>query len=219
MPIFPDPEEAADPSGLIAIGGDLGIERLVEAYSKGIFPWFGHGDPILWWSPPQRAVFLPHQERLSKRTQRAIKHIPFEIRMDTDFDRVIAHCSQVPRKGQGGTWITPSMIEAYTDLHRAGLAHSVEAYLNNNLVGGLYGVSLGAVFFGESMFSLMDYASRAAFAALCKKAWSWDFHLVDGQIPNENLDFLGAITIPRAQFLERLKAALECPTKQGRWSE
>jgi leucyl/phenylalanyl-tRNA--protein transferase len=215
-PFFPSPE-SADPSGLIAVGGGLGVEMLIEAYSKGIFPWFGPGDPVLWWSPPERALFLPNQERIPKRAQRAIKNIPFEIRMDTDFEGVIAHCSQAPRKGQGGTWITPSMIKAYTALHRAGLAHSVEAYLDGKLAGGLYGVSLGAAFFGESMFSLAPYASRAAFAALCKSAWAWGFSLIDGQMPNDNLASLGAVTIPRAQFLALLKTALQTPTKQGKW--
>jgi len=215
--VFPDPDEA-EPSGLLAVGGDLCVERLVLAYSNGIFPWFGPGDPVFWWSPPERAVILPGQERFSKRTERALRLTPFEIRMDTVFERVMNHCSKVPRSGQEGTWITPGMIRAYTALHQAGFAHSVEAWLDNRLVGGLYGVSLGAAFFGESMFSLADYASRAAFDALCKSAWNWGFHFIDGQFPNENLDSLGAKTIPRRDFLERLKLALNNPTKQGRWS-
>jgi len=216
-PVFPDPEEA-EANGLLAVGGDLSVERLVQAYAHGIFPWFGFGDPLLWWSPPERAVFLPEQERFSKRTVRAIRRISFEIRMDTAFEEVINHCSDVPRNKQSGTWITPDMVIAYTALHHTGLAHSVEVYLNNRLVGGLYGVSLGAAFFGESMFSLADYASRAAFAALCEKVWNWGFHFIDGQFPNENLDSLGAKTIPRRDFLNRLKLALNNPTRQGRWS-
>ena len=216
-PLFPDPEEA-EPDGLLAVGGDLSIERLLLAYSNGIFPWFGLEGPLLWWSPPERAVFLPGQGHFSKRTLRALRRIPFEIRMDTAFEEVMNRCSDVPRSGQGGTWITPGMIRAYTALHRAGFAHSVETYLDNRLVGGLYGVSLGAAFFGESMFSLANYASRAAFNALCKSAWDWGFHLIDGQFPNENLDSLGAKTIPRRDFLERLKLALNYPTRRGGWS-
>jgi leucyl/phenylalanyl-tRNA--protein transferase len=146
-----------------------------------------------------------------------MKRIPFEIKMDTSFEQMIRHCALVPRDGQRGTWITAPMEAAYIELHRAGLAHSVEAWLDDCLVGGLYGVSLGAAFFGESMFSLVDYASRAAFKALCTNAWAWGFHFIDGQFPNDNLDSLGAVTIPRSEFLSRLKKALEEPTKRGRW--
>jgi leucyl/phenylalanyl-tRNA--protein transferase len=217
-PIFPDPE-LAEPNGLLAIGGDLGAERLKMAYSSGIFPWFGQGDPILWWSPPERAVFFSGHARYSKRTIRALKRIPFEIRLDTAFEQVMRQCSEVPRKGQDGTWITPGMIKAYTALHREGFAHSVETYLDGRLVGGLYGVSLGGAFFGESMFSIEDYASRAAFAALCDKVWAWGFHFIDGQFPNENLDSMGAATIPRSLFLEHLKLALKLPTRQGAWTD
>jgi leucyl/phenylalanyl-tRNA--protein transferase len=215
--VFPDPNEA-ESSGLLAVGGDLSIDRLLLAYSNGIFPWFGPGDPVFWWSPPERAVILPGQERFSKRTLRALRLTPFVIRMDTAFEQVMSHCSKVPRNGQDGTWITPGMIKAYTALHYIGLAHSVETWLDNRLVGGLYGISLGAAFFGESMFSLKDYASRAAFNALCKSAWGWGFHFIDGQFPNENLDSLGAKTMPRREFLERLKLALNSPTKRGRWN-
>ncbi|MDR2697860.1 MAG: leucyl/phenylalanyl-tRNA--protein transferase [Holophagales bacterium] len=215
--VFPDPEEA-EPNGLLAVGGDLSVKRLVQAYAHGIFPWFGLGEPVLWWSPPERAVFLPEQEHFSKRTMRALKRIPFEIRMDTAFKQVINCCSEAPRKGQEGTWITHEMIKAYTDLHHAGYAHSIETYLDNRLIGGLYGISLGSAFFGESMFNLVDYASRAAFAALCEKVWNWGFHFIDGQLPNENLNSLGAKTMPRRVFLERLESALKNPTKQGSWT-
>jgi leucyl/phenylalanyl-tRNA--protein transferase len=216
-PIFPSLDEA-EPNGLLAIGGDLGTERLVKAYSMGIFPWSGPGDPILWWSPPERAVFLPKRERLHKSATRAIRRIPFEVRMDTRFGQVVRHCALVPRKGQRGTWITKGMERAYIDLHRAGLAHSVETWLEGSLVGGLYGVSLGAAFFGESMFSLVGYASRVAFMALCQSAWAWGFHFIDGQFPNENLDSLGAATMPRSEFLSLLQRALEEPTRKGKWS-
>jgi leucyl/phenylalanyl-tRNA--protein transferase len=216
LPVFPDPQEA-ETSGLLAVGGELSIVRLIQAYSHGIFPWFGLDDPVLWWSPPDRAVFLPKQERFSRRTLRALKKQPFEIRMDTEFERVMKYCSEVSRLGQSGTWITSDMMNAYTALHYAGFAHSVEAWQDNRLVGGLYGISLGAAFFGESMFSLVDYASRAAFAALCERVWDWDFHFIDGQFPNENLASLGAKTIPRSTFLELLELALKNPTRRGRW--
>ena len=216
-PTFPAPEEAL-PDGLLALGGDLSVGRLVGAYSIGIFPWFGPGDPILWWSPPERAVILPGRERFSKRTKRALRRVGFEVRMDTAFERVMAYCSDVPRKGQPGTWITPGMIRAYTSLHEAGYAHSVEAWRGDSLQGGLYGVSLGAAFFGESMFTLTDYASRAAFSALCGKAWEWGFLFIDGQFPNDNLDSLGATTIPRGAYLELLGEALKSPTRKGRWT-
>ncbi|MDR2561127.1 MAG: leucyl/phenylalanyl-tRNA--protein transferase [Holophagales bacterium] len=215
-PVFPDPE-LAEPNGVLAVGGDLGMERLVAAYSKGIFPWLGHRGRILWWSPPERAVFFQNGERLRRRSIRAIRRIPFEMTMDTCFEQVIRHCALVPREGQRGTWITAQMETAYIELHRAGLAHSVETWLEGRLVGGLYGVSLGAAFFGESMFSLVDYASRAAFKALCTSLWAWGFHFIDGQLPNDNLDSLGAVTIPRSEFLARLEKALEEPTKKGRW--
>jgi leucyl/phenylalanyl-tRNA--protein transferase len=216
-PTFPNPEEA-EPNGLLAVGGDLSVERLIQAYTHGIFPWFGSGEPLMWWSPPERAIFLPKQEYFSKRTKRALKQIPFEIRMDTAFEQVINQCSEISRSGQVGTWITPEMIIAYTELHNIGLAHSIETYLDNRLIGGLYGISLGAAFFGESMFNLADYASRAAFATLCKNVWSWGFHFIDGQLPNENLHSLGAVTIPRRVFLERLESALKEPARQGCWT-
>ena len=216
--IFPDPGEA-EPNGLLAIGGDLSIERLMLAYSKGIFPWFDQDGPIMWWSPLERAVLLPGKEHFSRRTERALRSVPFEIRMDTAFEQIMMQCSEVPRKGQEGTWISKGMIKAYTDLHFAGYAHSVETWLEGNLVGGLYGVSLGSAFFGESMFSLTDYASRAAFRALCRTAWDWGFHFIDGQFPNENLNSLGAVTISREAFMERLIIAKKHPTRQGSWSE
>jgi leucyl/phenylalanyl-tRNA--protein transferase len=214
--IFPNPIKA-EPSGLLAIGGDLSVGRLLRAYSRGVFPWSGPGDPLLWWSPPERALVFPHEERFTNRTRRALRNTPFEVRMDTEFEQVMRHCASVPRPGQDGTWITHGMMKAYQALHDLGLAHSVEVSLDGRLVGGLYGVSLGAAFFGESMFYLVDYASRAAFAALCEKAWGWGFHFIDGQFPNENLEALGAKTISRRDFLDRLEVALCTPTRQGRW--
>jgi leucyl/phenylalanyl-tRNA--protein transferase len=215
--VFPDPR-AADPDGLLAVGGDLGPARLLEAYRRGIFPWYAPGTPILWWSPPERALILPGREHLSRRTRRALRAGAFEVRRDTCFEAVIHHCAGIPRPGQDGTWITAEMRRAYTQLHRSGYAHSFEAFREGRLVGGLYGLSLGAAFFGESMFSLEDYGSRAAFAELCRIAWAWGFHFIDGQLPNPNLEDLGAAVLPRATFLERLERALAEPTRRGPWT-
>ena len=216
-PVFPDPRDA-DATGLLAVGGDLSVPRLLAAYAAGIFPWFNEGDPILWWSPPQRALVLPGQEHLSRRTTRALKHAGFEIRVDTAFVDVVEACSRIPRADQQGTWITPRMRAAYHALHLAGYAHSFETFFRGELVGGLYGVSLGAAFFGESMFAKVDYASRAAFQALCEVAWEWGFHFIDGQLPNDNLRQLGAAVVSRDAFLLELDGALESPTRKGSWT-
>lgn len=213
---FPDPRKA-DAEGLLAVGGDLSPERLVEAYSRGIFPWCEEGSPILWWSPDPRAVFLPGDEHLGSRTLRAIRRAGFEIRMDTAFDAVVEGCATASRPDQEGTWITPAMREAYGNLHRLGLAHSVEAFRDGTLAGGLYGISLGAAFFGESMFSREPYASRAAFAALAETCWQWGFRFIDGQIPNSNLDRLGARVLAREDYLRLLEESLKHPTMRGIW--
>lgn len=216
-PLFPAPADA-ERDGLLAVGGDLSVARLLSAYSEGIFPWYGPGSPILWWSPPERALILPGQEHFSRSTRRALDKSPFEQRRDTCFEAVIGHCARVPRQGQPGTWITPAMRKAYLALHREGFAHSFETFRAGELVGGLYGVSLGAAFFGESMFSLEDYASRAAFADLCRAAWGWGFAFIDGQLPNANLEGLGARTVPREAFLDLLRKALAEPTRRGPWT-
>jgi leucyl/phenylalanyl-tRNA--protein transferase len=216
LPRFPEPREA-EGDGLLAVGGDLTVERLLTAYAGGIFPWYSR-PPILWWSPPERAILVPGDEHFSRSTLRALKRLPFEVRKDTCFDAVIGHCARVPREGQPGTWITPAMRKAYGALHREGFAHSFEVFREERLVGGLYGVALGAAFFGESMFSLEDYASRAAFAELCRTVWAWGFAFIDGQVPNDNLTNLGARTVTREDFLERLRRALEVPTRRGAWT-
>ena len=213
--VFPDPELAED--GLLAIGGDLGVERLLLAYRSGIFPWYGEGDPLLWWSPPERALLRPGHLHLSVRTRRSLRHRPFEVRFDTAFEQVIGHCSAVPRPGQDGTWITPEMREAYMGLHRAGHAHSVEAWRDGELRGGLYGVSLGRAFFGESMFSLEPEASRAALQSLDARLKAWDFALIDGQLPHEGLMGYGFQCVPRALFLEELADALRGAGRTGSW--
>ena len=214
---FPDPELAED--GLLAIGGDLSVPRLLLAYRSGIFPWFGETDPLLWWSPPKRAVLRPGHLHLSARTRRHLRQQPFEVRFDTAFDAVIGHCARVPRAGQDGTWITPAMGEAYGALHRAGHAHSVEAWRKGHLVGGLYGVSLGGAFFGESMFSLEPEASRAALAALDARLQAWGFRLLDGQLPHEGLAGYGFQNVPRARFLVELQGALREAGRPGSWTE
>jgi leucyl/phenylalanyl-tRNA--protein transferase len=214
--VFPDPELAED--GLLAIGGDLSVERLLLAYRSGIFPWYGEGDPLLWWSPPERALLRPGHLHLSARTRRSLRHRPFEIRFDTAFEQVIEQCSQVPRPGQDGTWITPEMMAAYLALHHTGHAHSVEAWRGGELQGGLYGVSLGRAFFGESMFSLEPEASRAALQALDARLKAWDFAMIDGQLPHEGLTGYGFQVVPRALFLEELAEALRGPERSGSWS-
>jgi leucyl/phenylalanyl-tRNA--protein transferase len=217
-PVFPDPDQAEE-DGLLAAGGDLSIVRLLKAYGAGIFPWYGPRSPILWWSPPERALILPGEEHLSRRTLRALGKLPFEVRRDTCFQAVISHCASVVRRGLPGTWITPAMQRAYLALHREGYAHSFEVFRGSQLVGGLYGVSLGAAFFGESMFSLEDYASRAAFKDLCRAAWEWGFHFIDGQVPNSNLEGLGARMVTREDFLKRLGKALAAKTRRGSWTQ
>lgn len=216
-PAFPDPR-FPDGEGLLAVGGDLSVPRLLNAYRLGVFPWYAEGTPILWWSPPRRAILLPGDEHLSRSTRRALARRPFEVRVDTRFDDVVERCAGVERPGQDGTWITPEIRAGYGALHREGYAHSFEAWRDGELRGGLYGVSLGAAFFGESMFSLESYASRAAFAALCRRAWSWGFHLIDGQVANPNLRDLGARVVDRDAFLARLAQALETPTRRGPWT-
>ncbi|MFN8012184.1 MAG: leucyl/phenylalanyl-tRNA--protein transferase [Holophagaceae bacterium] len=213
---FPDPD-FAEPDGLLAVGGDLRPARLLLAYSIGIFPWFNEGDPILWWSPDPRCVVLRGEEHIPRSTQRKLRRGDFEIRLDTAFEAVMRACAASPRKGQDGTWIHAAMVEAYVALHRAGYAHSIEAWQGGELAGGLYGVSLGAAFFGESMFARVPDASKAAFAALCAQAWAWGFGFIDAQVPTEHLHRLGARDVPRDAFRKRLAQALEAPTRRGPW--
>jgi leucyl/phenylalanyl-tRNA--protein transferase len=214
--VFPDPELGEE--GLLAIGGDLSVARLLLAYRSGIFPWFGEEDPLLWWSPPERALLRPGHLHLSARTRRSLRQHPFEIRWDTAFEDVIGHCARVPRPGQDGTWITPEMREAYLALHHSGHAHSVEAWRGGELRGGLYGVSLGGAFFGESMFSLEPEASRAALAALDARLAAWGFRMIDGQLPHEGLADYGFQTVPRDLFLEELTLALGLEGRAGVWT-
>jgi leucyl/phenylalanyl-tRNA--protein transferase len=208
---FPDPD-LAEEDGLLAVGGDLSPARLLLAYSIGVFPWFNEGDPILWWSPDPRCVVLRGEEHIPRSTLRKLRRGDFEIRMDTEFESVMRACAE-PREGQDGTWISEAMVEAYVAIHKAGYAHSIETWQGGELVGGLYGISLGAAFFGESMFARVPDASKAAFAALCEKAWGWGFHFIDAQVPTAHLERLGARMIRRDEFRRRLREAMG----EGSW--
>ena len=224
MPVYLLSDEIAFPSpnlasgeGLLAVGGDLSQKRLLLAYSMGIFPWYSEAEPILWWSPNPRLVLYPDELRISKSLQKTIKKGLFQITLDRAFERVITECAKVRRKNNEGTWIVPDMISAYCQLHASGFAHSVEAWQNDTLVGGLYGVSLGKCFFGESMFTLITNASKVAFVALINYVKALSFDLIDCQVTTEHLVSLGAREIPRALFLEQLKKSLLAPTRKGTW--
>ena len=198
---FPHPEEA-DENGIVAFGGDLSPSRLLLAYRNGIFPWYSAGDPILWWSPDPRLVLNLKDFKLRKSLRKRLKH--FEIRFDTAFGEVVRACASAPREGQVGTWILPEMIEAYEVLHALGHAHSVEAWQDGKLVGGLYGVEIGGLFCGESMFSRVSDASKAALAGLVAHLEARGFEMIDAQVPTDHLKSLGAVEMDRHAFLQRL---------------
>lgn len=214
---FPHPSQA-DEDGLLAIGGDLNPERLVAAYANGIFPWYSEGQPILWFSPDPRMVLYPKNFKCSKSLERVLRSDRFELRVDTNFNEVIRACASKPRPGQDGTWITDDMIGAYVELNRLGIAHSFETYRDGELVGGLYGLSIGAAFFGESMFHHRPDASKFAFAHLVSFALRNKFHFIDAQTPTEHLQSLGAQHLDREIFLQELARALEVDSLNGNWS-
>jgi leucyl/phenylalanyl-tRNA--protein transferase len=214
--VFPSPEYA-DPSGLLAVGGDLSSDRLLEAYRLGIFPWYSEDQPILWWSPDPRLILDLEDFRISRSLRKTFNKGIFQVTFDRAFEKVIRACASVPREGQSGTWITEEMQEAYINLHGLGYAHSVETWFEEQLAGGLYGISLGKAFFGESMFHRRTDASKIALAALVEKLKGWDFHFIDAQMTTDHMIRLGAKEIPRRLFLKRLHAALRYPTKRGRW--
>jgi len=218
-PGFPNPEEA-EPDGLVAIGGDLEPLRLVNAYASGIFPWYGEGEPLLWWSLDPRMVLFPDEFRYSKSLRRVVRSGKFEVRLDTRFEEVMRNCAQVDRtaQGQDSTWITEAMVEAYVRLHELGFAHSVETYCADELVGGLYGVSLGPFFFGESMFHTMTDASKVAMARLVEFCREHHFRLIDAQQQTAHLASLGARPIPRSQYLDLLSVITPENTLRGNWS-
>jgi len=214
--IFPDPS-LAEKNGLLAIGGDLEINRLIMAYASGIFPWYSEGEPILWWSPDPRMVLYPSQLKVSKSLRNTLRNSSYKITFDQRFVEVIRQCATTRRIGQKGTWITPEMEIAYIELHHAGLAHSCEVLENDNLIGGLYGVSLGKAFFGESMFHKKPDASKIALYYLVQKLVDWNFHFVDAQVETAHMKSLGAANISRSFFLEQLRQALKYPTIKGKW--
>lgn len=216
--VFPSPEEA-EPEGLLAIGGDLGLERLLLAYCLGIFPWYSEGSPILWWSPDPRLILVPKDLHVSRSLSKIIKKDIFRITLDQSFKEVIQGCAHAQRPEGKGTWIGKDMINAYIRLHKAGFAHSVESWFSDKLVGGVYGVALGKVFFGESMFFTMDNASKVAFVYLARLLRKWRFDMIDCQVTTANLLRFGAHEISRARFLKRLAKALKHQTMRGCWQQ
>ncbi len=215
--LFPDPE-LADPTGLIAIGGDLQPSRLLQAYASGIFPWYSEGQPILWHSPDPRFVLFPQELHVSRSLRQAMRKGTFRITLDESFEDVITRCAAVPRPGQDGTWITDEMLDGYLDLHRLGFAHSAEDWNQDELVGGLYGVSLGSIFFGESMFADRSDASKVAFVTLVEQLIRWNFSLIDSQVHTSHLERFGSVEIPRSRYLRLLREALGSETRRGPWS-
>lgn len=215
--VFPPPEGASE-EGVVAIGGDLRPERLLLAYAQGIFPWPAEGMPLLWFSPDPRFVLTPAELHVPRSLAKRAKRGDYEIRYDTAFEAVIRACARTKRQGQRGTWILPGMVEGYAELHRLGFAHSVECWMDGELAGGLYGVSLGHAFFGESMFARRPDASKLAFLHLVTRLGRWGFDLIDCQVRTEHLARFGAYDIPREAFLERLQASLEHETRRGLWT-
>lgn len=214
---FPDISLAmADPNGLLAAGGDLSPKRLMEAYSRGIFPWFEEGQPVLWWSPDPRMVLFPEDLRVSKSLQKILNKPLYTVTLDEAFAEVITCCAQ-PRRGSPDTWITDEMQTAYLQLFDEGHAHSVEVWRDGDLVGGLYGVALGQLFFGESMFSFESNTSKIALVNLVKQLQEWNYKLIDCQISSEHLESLGAIEISREKFRQQLHELLPRPGKAPPW--
>ena len=216
---FPDTGEALrNPDGLLAAGGDLMPERLRDAYQRGIFPWYSHGQPILWWAPDPRSVLFPDAVKISRSLAKKLKRAEFQVSYDRAFDEVIKACA-APRRGQAGTWITDAMIQAYNELHALGDAHSVECWHFDKLVGGLYGIAIGRVFFGESMFTRETDASKVALVGLSRYLSDWCYELIDCQVHNTHLSSLGATPIPREQFNAQLRElCVQAPAPQA-WAQ
>ena len=215
--IFPPPN-LAEKEGLLAVGGDLSEERLLLAYRMGIFPWYSDEEPVLWWSPDPRLVLYPEEIKVSKTLKKIIKKDRFDITMDQAFDEVVKACAQIRSENNEGTWIGKDMIKAYCKLHESGYAHSVEAWYNGELSGGLYGVSLGKSFFGESMFTRISNASNVVFVKLVEYLTQISFDMIDCQVRTEHMIRFGAREVPRDLFLQQLKESLCKPTIKGKWS-
>ncbi len=216
--MFPSPEYA-EGNGLLAIGGDLSMERLISAYSRGIFPWYSEGDPILWWSPDPRLILFPEELRVPRSLRKFMKKDIYEVTMDRAFGEVIRSCAAIHREKDGETWIGGDMIDAYMRLHEYGYAHSVESWLDGKLVGGLYGVALGGVFFGESMFSTESNASKVAFVKLVERLVDLDFEMIDCQVMTEYLMSFGAREVSRSSFSRLLDASVTKTTMRDKWMD
>ncbi|HEU0187271.1 MAG TPA: leucyl/phenylalanyl-tRNA--protein transferase [Gallionellaceae bacterium] len=214
---FPPVEQALrQPNGLLAAGADLSPERLLDAYRHGIFPWFSNGDPILWWSPDPRMVLFPQEFKLSHSLRKTLRHGHYEVRTDTAFEQVMRACAE-PRNGQDGTWIQEEIIAGYVGLYRQGHAHSVETWMDGELIGGLYGVCIGRMFYGESMFSRRSDASKIAMAHLCAQLERWQVGMIDCQMNTAHLASLGGREIPRTEFLARLQELIHYPDIASPW--
>ncbi len=216
--VFP-PVEYAESDGILAVGGDLSVSRLLLAYSSGIFPWFNAFDPILWWAPPLRPLFTPGNLKVSKSLRQIIRRGVYKVTFDQAFNKVLNNCASVPRPGQFGTWLTPKMKKAYTNLFELGFCHSVEAWYENRLVGGLYGVSIGGFFVGESMFHKKDNASKVAFYYLSEWLSELGYHFIDGQVPTSHLTSLGAKDVSRDEYMLLLRKAIQYQPPTRYWSE
>ncbi|MDD4882529.1 MAG: leucyl/phenylalanyl-tRNA--protein transferase [Gallionellaceae bacterium] len=206
----------ADPNGLLAAGADLAPERLLAAYRQGIFPWYGPGEPILWWSPDPRMVLVPGEFKTSRSLAKRLRRPDYQVRVDSAFERVMRLCAE-PRPGQKGTWIVEPMVRAYCRLHELGHAHSVETWMDGELVGGLYGIAIGRMFYGESMFSRATDGSKIALAHLAGQLARWQFGLIDCQMETAHLASLGARPIARVEFQDRLQVLVNLPGHPGRW--
>lgn len=216
--IFPAVETAlTDPNGLLVSGGDLSMAILLDAYRHGIFPWFNPGEPILWWSPDPRMVLEPGAIRVTRSLAKRLRNGGFELRVDSAFIEVMRACA-APRDGAAGTWISPAMVAAYLRLHQAGYAHSIETWREGQLVGGLYGVAIGRMFYGESMFSREADASKVALVRLCRQLQRWQFGLIDCQMETPHLASMGARTLPRAEFCARVADLVNLPHLSGSWT-
>jgi leucyl/phenylalanyl-tRNA---protein transferase len=215
-PFPPVTAALAEPNGLLAAGGDLSAARLIDAYRHGIFPWFSPGQPILWWSPDPRMTLIPRELKVARSLRKVLRNRDYEVRADTSFRAVMRACAE-PRPEQDGTWISDDMIAAYGALHELGVAHSVETWIDGELAGGLYGVALGRMFYGESMFTRVADASKIAFVHLVRQLERWHYGMIDCQMHTPHLASLGAREIPRADFMRKLQELVNCADVPGRW--